>query len=990
MDHIKFPNNKHCGGSALILVVVLTALLAAVGTIFLLSSRVESMSTSGIAENKALGSAIDVIVEKISNELVNDVPGVSGQEYYDYPGEEDTWLASIEPYRNVSYDPTDPGFEPSHDSKYIWPQITDLTGVLQNQEDDEMKFATRHVKVDPPGARKVILEYPEIELNDDGSWLGTGDPKVTGDSDDGINEDEYRGQLADADGDGIADAKWIKLTDVSTGKGKDIYAAIRIIDNGGMINVNTAYDFDPGVVFANNTPEKVDGTTQSNVDLAELAYSGDSIGDLNQERSDGADVYDDAYINDILRRIEAPDLTTFADFKLFDTSEELDLRSRFCVSPNYKGRLKTIWENTLDIRNNTFDSSSDDGLGDWEEEVCRDIVGFVRFDFDANDCDRRHMLTCWNMDRIINPDGERMFGIGNTDYSIFSNRQDLFKAIIKALEDTMTLATPEAISEKAAQIMVNLVDYIDTDLEMTVFSFDPNAPQQYVYGFEGPCVYISEIAVMRELIPIDPDNPQYSYAVELYNPYASADDAIQTAPGDAWYLQMVTGGGVTNIPINWSGTGKFHVMYKENSTALITTKIAGGVSQGSYPISFSAGNIISLMREVNDGASGTIPKVVDSITVPKFLFDAASISAQAYSIERDTSSHKCIKDLWSPTAKLTDTLGIINNIAPITNSDGTEIAPMQAHPANKELDCIGDIGNIFAVEAYSIPAKPNSNFDVTEDTARVNMADPVYQKLFQYLTVFDPYNDNVDNDGDGISNIDEDDLDGPEWKIAGRININTAPWFVLAQLPWVSKERDDTKPDGYDLNYELSKAIVAYRDKIEIDDDGDGTNDIDYSGDQGRYDKVHTLLYGATGTTNINEDVGFRSIGELNFVVDDTGGDLYSMWQYGLDGSDLEDYPDVMKIDTTGNGVPDAIDGAEDDFEERDVIFARISNLVTVRSDVFTAYIVVRVGVDGPQQRAIAVLDRSDVYPNPNPAPNRPNSIGKVKIRAFQMTTDIR
>lgn len=90
---------------------------------------------------------------------------------------------------------------------------------------------------------------------------------------------------------------------------------------------------------------------------------------------------------------------------------------------------------------------------------------------------------------------------------------------------------------------------------------------------------------------------------------------------------------------------------------------------------------------------------------------------------------------------------------------------------------------------------------------------------------------------------------------------------------------------------------------------------------------------------------------------------------YSLDFIDLDGFPDL---------TPD--DGVEDDFEERDVIFSRISNLVTVRSDVFTAYILVRIGTDGPQKRVIAILDRSDVY---SPA-------DKVKIVALHPVPDPR
>jgi len=949
MDYMKFPNNTHRSGSSLILVVVLTALLAAVGTIFLLSSRVQSMSPSGIEESKALESAIDGIIKKISDELVDDVPGVGtdpDQEYYDYPGPNDIWLASIEPYHNEDID------------EYIWPQITDLTGVLQNHDANnlDMKFATRHVKVDPPGTRTVLADYSEIELNDDGSWLD----ESNNDDGDGSIGQRYRGQLADADGDGIADSKWIKLTGVSTGKGKDIYAAIRIIDNGGMINVNTASGFYP----TSGVKERVDGSTQSSIDLAELAYPGDSMGDgdsndLNRERSNdtNANVYTAIYQDDVLRRIESP---ADSDFQLFDMADELDLRSRFCVASKNQGRLKSVWGNTLNLRDKTFESSSDDGLDDWKDEICRDFVDFVRFDFDANDCDRRHMLTTWNMDRIINPDGEKMFGVngqidnmGNYDQTFYkdpNNRQDLFLAIRKALDSTNPTAN---MSEKAAQIMVNLVDYMDTDSEMTAFSFDPN--QQDVYGFEGPCVYISELAAKRESDPADPNNPLYSYAIELYNPSGGTLDVNE------WSIQI---NGATVDTVDWSVAGEFHVIYREDPNAPVVNLIASGASQQDSNLSFSVGDTISLVRDVNDGVGNIIGKVVDSMTVPAGLFEP--FSDAVYSAEKDINNHYRIKNLWDSPSPDQETLGEDNDYDDNPNRGD----PIQAYLANSGLDCIGDIGNVFAVDIYGV-SKPG----IQEEAVKVNLANPIYQNLFQYLTVFDPLNDGVDSDGDGT--IDN----GLEWKIPGRININTAPWFVLAQLPWMSKESNGTPP-----HYELSQAIVAYRDKIEI-------NGVDYTdiivdinnpdGDGRQINIMDDLNQNADPNLHIDADdireaVGFESIGELNFVVDAAGGDRYSIRQYALAGvspGDLADYPDVTN----------QADGVADDLEERDIIFARISNLITVRSDVFTAYILVRVGIDGPQQRAIAVLDRSDVYPTPVGG-----STGKVKIRAFQMVSDIR
>ena len=84
-------------GSALILTVVLTTLLAIIGVVFLLVSRIDKTAATAASENREMNFAIDSVIAKISQQLILDVPGVAGQEYYDYPGTEDRWLASLEP-----------------------------------------------------------------------------------------------------------------------------------------------------------------------------------------------------------------------------------------------------------------------------------------------------------------------------------------------------------------------------------------------------------------------------------------------------------------------------------------------------------------------------------------------------------------------------------------------------------------------------------------------------------------------------------------------------------------------------------------------------------------------------------------------------------------------------------------------------------------------------------------------------------------------------
>jgi hypothetical protein len=51
-----------------------------------------------------------------------------------------------------------------------------------------------------------------------------------------------------------------------------------------------------------------------------------------------------------------------------------------------------------------------------------------------------------------------------------------------------------------------------------------------------------------------------------------------------------------------------------------------------------------------------------------------------------------------------------------------------------------------------------------------------------------------------------------------------------------------------------------------------------------------------------------------------------------------------------------------DDIEERDWFMTYLANKFTVRSDVFTAYILVQLGEAGPQRRMIGIFDRSQVW----------------------------
>jgi DNA uptake protein ComE-like DNA-binding protein len=829
-------------GSALILTVVLTSLLAIVGVLFVMASRIDKMATRAATENRELTCAVDTVLSQIDEALIEDLPLVSAdQEYYDYPDALNPWLADLEPYASGK--------------KYYWRQISNVGNVLTS--------GTRDVLIDRVLGEREALDDPNDEA----------DPNA----------------LADADGDGVPDAKWFRVPNMTTSKGKRFYAAVRIIDNGAMLNMNTGFRLDP-----NDARESaVDGTSQLHVNVLALAaapgnrpQAKDANALLAARANNGANLAAmvdlDAYQRNVIWRymdVRNPSLSNPSPYPPFDVSDELELRYRFLL--NQKETDVRV-EDCGRFRTSTLSTPLEYAGNDLNAWFLRAAGGGSESSYAY-----RHIATTYNMDRIITPKAlsaahrRKMVNVNTTDLNTLRD------AIVAALDEMEPNADDADLAQRAAQIAANLRDYIDDDDKITVVS---DYSSRY-YGFERPCIYLSELACRQVRDAMGTIHS--SYAIELYRPYFEDSD-----PNTAEWQLVIDNPSKADVrvSITWSGSRRFHVILAEDTQAPLArdylrfvdpneptdTMPLHGYDRADYPgtpqvvspsaFAFEPNATIRLERVIPDE---TKQPVVDWVKVPAGWM---AVDGVAYSIQRDISPHKCIRRLWAPVAqKSTPSLGNASS----NYVDVNQPAVIQAHPANRPLTNIGELGMIFRESAYDLPTGSLAH-DVL-----LNLADPNHSRLFNYLTVIDPARYPW--------------LDPNETRIPGRININTAPAMVLAQLPWMQHGQSDAFATATD--------IVAYR-------------------------------------VRNGQSHPYRSIGDLMQIE--------SMRRLMADGLDNQ------RMDTPPG--PDITpDAARDDLEERDLIFTRISDLVTVRSDVFTAYILVRIGVNGPQRRVIAILDRSQV-----------------------------
>lgn len=171
----------------------------------------------------------------------------------------------------------------------------------------------------------------------------------------------------------------------------------------------------------------------------------------------------------------------------------------------------------------------------------------------------------------------------------------------------------------------------------------------------------------------------------------------------------------------------------------------------------------------------------------------------------------------------------------------------------------------------------------------------------------------------------------------GLVNINTAPWRVLAALPWVPAG------DKYSINITTGAVFIG----------------TDNSEDN------QQLARAITYWRDVNDGTGkpggpFRSIFDLYHVPA----------VRNLNTQFVSADPDDAQGDFSPAGT--GVDGVRNDFEEKYLLLNRVSNLITTRSDSFTVYVLVQgwrgVGTNSPelvvQRRVAFIQDRSPVTLN--------------------------
>lgn len=486
--------------TAIVLVVVLVALLAIIGTSFVIISRIERKAAINQVRSYDMRIALDAVINYIQNTL-----------------EEDIWGELEEPQLNQIDD---------QNYQLLLGLPADAYGRHPYGIYYYPPFPTK-VKNEPwdaptTGGTATFYYFDPIEgiwkdriINVDGDpWLASIDP-----SGHRTRLFSIRSAEADADGDGINDSYWEKIP-VNAGGGEEYWAAVRIIDTSAMININTAWSWP-------FNPSDFRGNLISGIMLYRSGSAGPDLEIRGQipGKSPLPSIEDlEDYQNNYIMKIEKPNWAILAAKMhnlFFDLSDELELRSS-------NDEVRTLLEYYLP---NT------------DKRTFVTTYSFTR-NIRRLDIDRPYY---YGMYRVYNPQlviKDIVGAIKDPNYinSLSTERKNAVKLFINTLKESFK--KDATIADNADyytwQYLVNLVDYLDDDDIPTIVDTSNTAyrdiglsmidedltlnEDNIIYGLEMHWV-VSEVGILCKEYneTATPPFARYEVWIELFNPWGDAN-----------------------------------------------------------------------------------------------------------------------------------------------------------------------------------------------------------------------------------------------------------------------------------------------------------------------------------------------------------------------------------------------------------------------------------------------------------------------------------
>jgi hypothetical protein len=206
---------------------------------------------------------------------------------------------------------------------------------------------------------------------------------------------------------------------------------------------------------------------------------------------------------------------------------------------------------------------------------------------------------------------------------------------------------------------------------------------------------------------------------------------------------------------------------------------------------------------------------------------------------------------------------------------------------------------------------------------------------------------------------------------SGLININTAPWYVLARLPLVQVAGSPAV--DAQATSDLAKRIVQYRDGNPL-----GNTPYERRG-HGPFKSILDLnrVMDAAGTEPIFQEsivtqTGTKNVDPTVMSTDINGGDISPSFRFTYAAGKRTD----AGSRTPAVGPPVTPESVPGDFENRYLTLSRIANMVTTRSDAFVVYVQLQgwrgAGTAGAemvtQRKAAFIIDRSTASETVSPS----------------------